>query len=87
MGSVTIRNIDDAIKHSARMTAAKNGRSLEAELRALLEQTYAPPQSDHATKIRAMGSKEFIDHLIKVANGAGEGVFTDEQSEFDEFNL
>jgi antitoxin FitA len=70
MGSVTIRNIDDAIKQSARLTAAKNGRSLEAELRALLEQTYAPPQTDRAAKIRAMTGKEFIAHLITVANGA-----------------
>ena len=46
MGSVTIRNIDDTIKRNARMAAAANGRSLEAELRALLERTYAPTKRD-----------------------------------------
>ena len=70
MGNITIRNVDDAIKHNARLTAAKNGRSLEAELRALLERTYAPAKTDRAARIRAMSGKEFIDHLIAVAGGA-----------------
>lgn len=46
MGSVTIRNIDDAIKRNARLAAAANGRSLEGELRALLEKTYASAKPD-----------------------------------------
>ena len=48
MGSVTIRNIDDAIKQNARLRAAQNGRSLEAELRVLLERTYTsrPPEGE-----------------------------------------
>ena len=70
MGNLMIRNIDDAIHQNARMEAAKNGRSLEAELRALLERTYAPPPNEHAARIRAMSGKEFIDHLIATANGA-----------------
>ncbi len=40
MGSITIRNLSDGVKESARVTAAQNGRSLEAEIRALLERTY-----------------------------------------------
>ena len=51
MGSVTIRNIDDAIKRNARLAAAANGRSLEAELRALLEKTYALPKRDGESPI------------------------------------
>ena len=70
MGNLTIRNIDDAIHQGARIEAAKNGRSLEAELRALLERTYAPPKNEHAARIRAMSGKEFIDHLIATAAGA-----------------
>ena len=66
MGSVTIRNIDDTIKQSARLAAAKNGRSLEAELRSLLERTYAPASNDRAAKIRAMSGKEFVSHLIAI---------------------
>ena len=70
MGNLTIRNIDDAIHQNARLEAAKNGRSLEAELRALLERTYAPPNDAHAARIRAMSSAQFVDHLIRTANGA-----------------
>ena len=70
MGNLTIRNIDDAVHQGARIEAAKNGRSLEAELRALLERTYAPPKDDHAARIRAMSGREFIDHLITTSAGA-----------------
>lgn len=70
MGSVTIRNIDDEIKKGARLVAAANGRSLEAELRLLLEKTYGPTNDDRATRIRAMSGPEFIQHMITTANGA-----------------
>ena len=87
MGSVTIRNIDDAIKCNARLRAAANGRSLEAELRALLVKTFSTEVDEHAARIRAMSAMEFIDHIIKTANGAGEGVFDDPDEAFREFDL
>ena len=70
MGSVTVRNIDDAIKESARLTAAKKGLSLEAELRALIERTYAPAKADRAARIRAMSDEDWVSELIAIANGA-----------------
>jgi antitoxin FitA len=70
MGAITIRNIDDRIKQSARIAAAANGRSLEAELRALIERTYRITDHERAARIRAMSSKEFIDHMIATAGGA-----------------
>ena len=70
MGNLTIRNIDETIHQNARVQAAKNGRSLEAELRALLERTYAPANDAHAARIRAMSGREFVEHLIATANGA-----------------
>jgi plasmid stability protein len=70
MGNLTIRNIDDVIHQNARLEAARNGRSLEAELRALLERTYAHRDDERAARIRAMSGKEFIDHLIATAGGA-----------------
>jgi plasmid stability protein len=69
------------------LEAAKNGRSLEAELRALLERTYAPAKAGRAARIRAMTSKEFVRHMVKVANGAGEGVFHESEGEFREFSF
>lgn len=70
MGSLTIRNVSDEIKQSARLAAAKNGRSMEAELRTLLERTYGSTTQDRAAMLRAMSGAEFVDHLIRVANGA-----------------
>ncbi|MEH3037722.1 MAG: hypothetical protein PGN23_14730 [Sphingomonas adhaesiva] len=70
MGSVTIRNLDDAVKRSARLEAARNGRSLEAELRALLERSYPPAANDRAAQVRAMSSDAFVEHLVRTANGA-----------------
>jgi plasmid stability protein len=70
MGSVTIRNIDDDIKKAARLAAARNGRSLEAELRALLKSTYAQTVDERTAWLRAMSGTEFVEHLIRTANGA-----------------
>ncbi|MEP7222102.1 MAG: hypothetical protein ABI673_05480 [Novosphingobium sp.] len=70
MGSLTIRNIDDIVKQNARQTAAANGRSLEAELRTLIERTYARPDDERAARIRAMSGAEFIKHLVATSGGA-----------------
>ncbi len=70
MGAVTIRKLDDAAKRHARQVAAANGRSLEAELRELIERTYGTGTSERAARIRAMSGADFVDHLIAVANGA-----------------
>ncbi len=43
MGSLTIRNIDDALKRRLRVRAAEHGRSMEEEVRALLR-TYLPAE-------------------------------------------
>jgi plasmid stability protein len=70
MGNLTIRNIDDAAHRNARLEAARNGRSLEAELRALVERTYGHKDHERAARIRAMSGREFIGHLIATAGGA-----------------
>lgn len=69
MGSVTIRNLDDAVKEAARLSAAKHGRSLEAELRALLERTYAPAGID-ADHVRNVAGDDWVRDLIAIAGGA-----------------
>jgi plasmid stability protein len=70
MGSITIRNLQDGVKEAARLAAAKNGRSLEAEIRALLERTYAPANGDRAARIRAMSGDDWVSELIAIAGGA-----------------
>ncbi|WP_438827122.1 FitA-like ribbon-helix-helix domain-containing protein [Sphingomonas bacterium] len=70
MGNVTVRRIDDTAQHNARLAAAANRRSLEAELRDLIERTYAPAGIDRAARLRALSASEKIAHLCKVAGGA-----------------
>ena len=38
MGSITVRNLDDAVKKGLRMRAAENGHSMEEEVRIILRE-------------------------------------------------
>jgi plasmid stability protein len=42
MGSLTIRNLDDALKASLRLRAARHGRSMEEEARVILRGALGP---------------------------------------------
>jgi plasmid stability protein len=42
MALLTIRNLDDDVKEGLRVRAAKNKRSMEAEVRAILTEVIAP---------------------------------------------
>ena len=42
MANLTVRNIDDDIHAALKRAATANGRSMEAELRAVLRSTYGP---------------------------------------------
>jgi antitoxin FitA len=44
MASITIRRIDDELKHRIRVRAARHGRSLEEEVRVTLERSREEPQ-------------------------------------------
>ncbi len=55
MASITIRSIDSTLKERLRIRAAHNGRSMEAELRHILNDTLAdtgPPETNLAEAIR-----------------------------------
>lgn len=43
MATVTIRNLDDQLKHRLQLRAASNGRSMEAEARAILADAVMEP--------------------------------------------
>lgn len=43
MVTLTIRTLDSQVEESLRMRATRNGRSVEAEARAILSETVAPP--------------------------------------------
>ncbi len=57
MATLTIRDLDDSLKHSLRLRAAGHRRSMEEEvrqiLRAALQGDTAAPQQDLASRIRA----------------------------------
>jgi plasmid stability protein len=41
MAAITVRSLDDEVKQRLRVRAAERGRSMEAEVRAILEETVA----------------------------------------------
>jgi len=43
MATLTIRDLDDELKARLRVRAAEHGRSMEAEVRAILRETLASP--------------------------------------------
>lgn len=46
MASITIRNLDDDAKERLRVRAASNGRSMEAEARAMIEDAVSDPAAN-----------------------------------------
>lgn len=44
MPTLTVRNLSEEIHRALRMRAARHGRSTEAEVRIILEETVRPPQ-------------------------------------------
>lgn len=66
MGSVIIRNLDDAVIETFRTKAELNGRSLEAELREALRQS-AP--------LSQVQKRQLLDHVrIVLPPGSPDGV-------------
>ena len=55
--SITIRNLDSRVKERLRVRAAQNGRSMQAELRAIITETVEaptkPPEFNLYDRIRA----------------------------------
>jgi plasmid stability protein len=47
MAAITVRSVDDDVKHRLRVRAAEHGRSMEAEVRAILAEAVAeePPKN------------------------------------------
>jgi len=43
MADVSVRGLDDAVKERLRVRAARNGRSMEAEIREILTEAVRPP--------------------------------------------
>jgi plasmid stability protein len=80
MASITIRNLDDQVKHRLRLQAAEHGRSLEAEARDILSRAsltskkcktgldLVRPLLDFAQKYGGVELEPFPDQIL--AEGA-----------------
>jgi len=53
MATLTIRGLDDETRARLRVRAAQHGRSMEAEVRAILNETLAGPGGGLGTRIHA----------------------------------
>ena len=73
MSSLTVRNIPEETHRALRLRAARHGRSTEAEVRIILEETVRPPRR---TKI---GSE--IHRIAREAGGMDDLGFSFERSE------
>lgn len=49
MSTLTIRKVDGDVKHRLQVRAARNGRSMEAEVRAILDEAVADSAGDEVS--------------------------------------
>ena len=63
MASITVRNLDDDLKHRLRIRSAENGRSMEQEVREILRVALIR----EATPVRGLGTA--IHELFKPIGG------------------
>ena len=82
MASLTVRNIPEQAKLRFRQVAAAHGRSMEEHLRQLVIEAGVAdaPHASHVAEARhefghQKSGEEIVRELIKIADGAGEGVF------------
>jgi plasmid stability protein len=70
MASITIRNLDEGVKQKLRVQAARNGRSMEEEVRMILTGMVAETstQTQHSPRTMADVLLE-IDQLVEQAGG------------------
>lgn len=66
MGSLSIRDLDDGVKERLRVRAAQNGRSMEAEIRAILATAVDAPDMSAGLfgtlfdRVRELGGVELV---------------------------
>ena len=57
MSSLTVRNLDESVKNSLRVRAARNGRSMEEEVRQILQNIVAPEQAGQMSFAERVNSR------------------------------
>ncbi len=98
MGSMPVRNIPEKTKQRFREIAAAHGLSMEEHLRRLITESVSGDSSpatalgeekaDFGTASLGQAPEDnWVLELIRLANGAGEGVFDDDGQPLREFDL
>ncbi|MBP9094917.1 plasmid stability protein [bacterium] len=65
MAAVTVRNLSDETHRALRVRAAQNGRSTEAEIRAILEEAVRPKERIKiGSELAAFGDQHKLDLVI-----------------------
>lgn len=64
MAVMTIRNLDDDVRDRLRVRAAEHGRSMEAEIRAILTEA-----------VSSSAERTLADLLLDLSEVAGDGMF------------
>lgn len=65
MAAVTVRNLPEETHKALRVRAAKNGRSTEAEIRAILEEAVRPKERIKiGSELAAFGDKYKLDLVV-----------------------
>jgi len=72
MPTLTIRNVPVETKKRLRIRAAEHGRSMEAELRAILEETLAEPENMGQAIRRHFGALGGVELDLPERTPAGE---------------
>ena len=57
MSSLTVRNLDESVKNSLRVRAARHGRSMEEEVRQILQNVVAPEQAGQVSFAERVNSR------------------------------
>ena len=80
MATLTVRNVPEDAKHRFRQVAAAHGRSMEEHLRQLVIDADYGNTAGHVAEApqtfkHQRSGEDVVRELIKVADGAGNGVF------------
>ena len=57
MSSLTVRNLDESVKNSLRLRAARHGLSMEEEVRQILQKIVAPEQAGQVSFAERVNSR------------------------------
>ncbi|MBU6164786.1 MAG: toxin-antitoxin system [Alphaproteobacteria bacterium] len=69
MAQILVRNLDDHVKAGLARRAARHGRSLEAEARAILAEAVEPPQPGLGSYMQSLFADCSLDEPIAELKG------------------